>query len=117
MPQYMLLLHEPPADRTAVSPDEIEKVINEYRAWRSRLESEGRIVMGEKLKDESGRDLELNGESVRVVDGPYAEAKEVLGGFFIIRAESYDHAAELSKDCPHLIYGSRIEIRQVDLVD
>ena len=119
MPQFMLLLHEPPSDNSNVSPEEIQKIIGEYSDWRSRLEAEGRMVAGHKLKDEGGRDLSAQGDSgaVRVVDGPYAEAKEVVGGFFILRADDYDEAVEISKSCPHLTYGSHIELRQVDLVD
>jgi hypothetical protein len=51
---------------------------------------------------------------MRVVDGPYSEAKEVLGGYFLVEAADYDAAVELSRDCPHLRYGRRIELRQVD---
>ena len=54
-----------------------------------------------------------NGQ-VRVVDGPYAEAKEVVGGYFLIEAADYDEAVEISKGCPHLKYGGRIELRQID---
>ena len=51
--------------------------------------------------------------TTKVTDGPYAEAREVIGGLFIIEANSYDEIVELSKDCPHLDFGS-IEIREVD---
>ena len=51
---------------------------------------------------------------VRVTDGPYAEVKEVVGGYFLIRASSYDVAVEIARTCPHLRYGGRIEVRQVD---
>jgi hypothetical protein len=49
------------------------------------------------------------------VDGPYAEAKEVVGGYFIVEADGYDDAVALCRDCPHLAYG-RIEVRQLDRV-
>lgn len=118
MPQFMLILHEPPSGDTEVSPEEIQRIVGEYSAWRSRLESEGRLVAGNKLKDEGGRELSSpRAEEVRVIDGPYAETKEVVSGFFILRADDYDHAVEISKSCPHLIYGSRIEIRQLEYVD
>jgi hypothetical protein len=48
------------------------------------------------------------------VDGPYAEAKEVVGGYYQIEAESYAEAIELCEDHPHLKYGGRIEVREVD---
>jgi hypothetical protein len=51
---------------------------------------------------------------VRVTDGPFSEAKEVLGGYFLITAASYDEAVRRAGDCPHLEYGGTIEVRQVD---
>jgi hypothetical protein len=49
---------------------------------------------------------------LKITDGPYAEAREVMGGLFVIEAASYDDVVELSKDCPHLEFGS-IEVREV----
>ncbi len=49
------------------------------------------------------------------VDGPYSETKEVLGGFFLISAESYDDAIQICRDCPHLRFGGTIELRQIEL--
>jgi len=46
------------------------------------------------------------------MDGPYTETKEIVGGYFLIEADSYDHAIELSRDCPHFDFGS-IEIREL----
>jgi len=114
MAQFMLLLHDDPADFADVSPAEIQRIIGEYTAWRERLEAEGRLVGGRKLKDEGGRHMRRVGGEVRVVDGPYAEAKEVLGGYFEIEAADYDEAIAISRECPHLRYGGRIELRQVD---
>ena len=49
------------------------------------------------------------------VDGPYAEAKEVVGGIFVVRAANYDEAIRLASDCPHLAFG-RIDVRQIDFM-
>ena len=114
MAQFMLLLHESPTDFSNFSPEEIQRVIGEYTAWRLKLQEEGKLAGGLKLKDEGGRALSLRNGQVRLVDGPYAEAKEVVGGYFLIEAADYDDAVEISKGCPHLKYGSRIELREVD---
>jgi len=116
MAEFMLLLHENPADFSSLSAEDIQKVIGEYAAWRSKLEGEGKLVSSQKLKDEGGRDLTSTGGQVRVVDGPYAEAKEVIGGYFSIQAADYDEAIAISKECPHLKYGGRIELREIDQV-
>ena len=52
--------------------------------------------------------------SLRVTDGPFAEAKEVIGGYFTIEAADYNEAVEICSDCPHLTYGGRIELREVE---
>ena len=49
----------------------------------------------------------------KVTDGPYAEAREVIGGLFILEAGNYDEAVTLCQDCPHLDFGT-IEIREVE---
>lgn len=116
MAQFVLLLHERPADFSNVSAEEIQAIVSEYVAWRKKLEAEGRLVAGQKLKDEGGRHLSARDGEVRVVDGPYAEAKEVMGGYFIIEAANYDEAIDVSKGCPHLKFGGRIELREVDPV-
>jgi hypothetical protein len=110
----MLLLHDDPAGFADRSPDEIQRIIGEYIAWRQRLESNGKFLGGEKLRDEGGRHLSLGGSAVRIVDGPYTEAKEIVGGYFLIDAASYEEAATLCCDCPHLKYGRRIELREID---
>lgn len=112
MPKYVLLLHEEPNTNTDLSADEIQKVIAEYVAWRRAIANQ--VVDGQKLTDEGGRILTGQAAALRVVDGPYSEAKEVLGGFFVISAGNYDEAVKIASSCPHLKYGRRIEVRQID---
>jgi hypothetical protein len=71
---------------------------------------------GDKLTDEPGKVVRRRDGQVRVTDGPYSETKEVLDGYYIIEAASYDQAIERSWDCPHLEYGGTIEVRQVDMI-
>ncbi len=118
MPQFMLLLHDDVARLDAeASPAEIQAIIAEYEAWREAVQADGNMLGGHKLKDEFGQSLVGGGDGVRVVDGPFTESKELIGGLFIIKADDYEQAVEISKTCPHLKHGSRIEVRQIDLVD
>jgi hypothetical protein len=114
MAQFMLLLHEHPADFANVTMEEIQAIIEEYTAWRDQIAAAGRFVASHKLQDEGGRHLKLHDDQLRVVDGPYAEAKEVMGGYYIVSSADYDEAVEVSKSCPHLKYGGWIELRQID---
>jgi hypothetical protein len=114
MPNYLLLLHEKPSDFSGLSADAIQAVIAEYVAWSQKIAGKGKLVGGQKLKDEGGKRLTGYREEFRSTDGPFAEAKEVIGGIFTIDAGSYDEAVEISKDCPHLKYGGWIEVREVE---
>lgn len=117
MPQYMLILHEEPMDYSQMSPEDIEAVIREYIGWSQAVEAKGKYVGGQKLRDDGGRHLNGFGSEFRVTDGPYAEAKEIIGGFFTISAADYEEAVEISADCPHLKYGGRIELREIQPTD
>lgn len=114
MPNYILLLHEQPTDFSQLPAEQIQAVISEYVAWSKKIEADGKYVGGQKLKDEGGKRLSGFNGDFRVTDGPYTEAKEVIGGFFTISAASYNEAVEISKDCPHLKYGGRIELREIE---
>jgi hypothetical protein len=113
MPSYMLLLHNDPAIWQKMSPEELQKAIQKFFAWREKLRAQ-KILMGSaKLRDEAGRVIRGPGQP-RVTDGPYAETREVLGGYFTIEAHNYDAAVAQCRDCPHLEYGGTIEVREVE---
>ena len=108
MPQFVLMLRDSGAFPTDISPEEIQQILERYGAWSARLQASG-----QKLKDGEGRVLARKESGLSIVDGPYAETREVLGGYFLINAADYDEAVRLSEDCPHLDFGS-IEIREVE---
>jgi len=115
MDNYILLLHESPSFGKDLGPEEIQAIIARYRAWRQKSIDAGRLAGGQKLEDGTARIMKGEGSQLRVTDGPYSETKDVIGGFFMIKASSYEDAVEWSKDCPHLSYGT-IEIRKVETV-
>ena len=117
MAQYMLLLHETAGDFAELSAEDIQQIISEYVAWSNSLAEQGKMVGGEKLKDQGGKNLTMQNGSLRVTDGPFAESKEVIGGYFTIAADNYDEAVELAGTCPHLKYGGRIELREVETTE
>lgn len=112
MPNYMLLLHDAGELPSDISPEDIQKIIQRYVAWRQKVEQGGRKVEGHKLVDGQGRVLRGQG-SATVTDGPYAEAREVIGGLFIVDARDYDEVVGLCADHPHLDFGA-IEIREIE---
>ncbi|HEV3164055.1 MAG TPA: YciI family protein [Isosphaeraceae bacterium] len=113
MAKFMLILHETPGNHQDTSPEEMQRIFEKYQAWMEKIRSTGQFVVSDKLKEEGGKVLTSQKGKLSIVDGPYSEAREVVGGYFTLRAASYEEAIELVRDCPHLNYG-RIEIRQTD---
>jgi hypothetical protein len=96
---------------TSASPEQMQKTMEKWVAWFKDLGANGHI------KD-PGNPLEHTGKVVRgkqkiVNDGPYAEAKDVVGGYIVVEATDLDHAVELSKGCPILEAGGSVEVRPV----
>ena len=116
MPQYMLLLHERPADAATVSPAEMKEIVARYKAWAQELAARGQLAGGEKLADDGGRVLQLQDGRPVAHDGPYAEAHDVVGGTFTIVADDDAAAEAIAAGCPHLRGRNWIELRRVDPV-
>lgn len=113
MPNYILFLHEDDGQFASQPQDEMMRIIKEYGAWANEMREKKRFAGGEKLTDDAGKVLRGKAGKVIVTDGPYAESKEIVGGFFTITAKDYAEACEIAKGCPHLKYGGRIEVRQI----
>ena len=115
MTDYMLLLRDEPSTFADLAPEAMQEIIARYSAWAESLGEAGALVHSEKLADGEGRVLRRHDGATRVIDGPFVETKEIVGGFFVLRAESFDAAVEIAEGCPHVEYGS-IEIRRIDAV-
>jgi len=116
MPKYMLILRsDVTKDYSALTPSDFEQILGEYQAWGENLASQGRLHLGRKLTDEGGRVTTPEGNKVTVKDGPYVETKEVVGGVYVISADSYDHAVKLCEGHPNYRFGS-IEVREIDFM-
>jgi hypothetical protein len=113
MAKFMLILNSTPGLWKNLSPEEMQQKVQKYQAWAAKIRSSGRHVSSEKLAEEGGKTLRLQKDRLSIVDGPYTEAKEVVGGYFLFRAADYDEAIELTRDCPFLEDGT-IVIRQTD---
>jgi hypothetical protein len=100
---------------TAATPDQMQKTMKKWAAWFKELAASGHLK-------NPGHPLEHTGKVVagktRVVnDGPYAEAKDVVGGFILIEARDLDHAAALAMECPILEVGGSVEVRPIERMD
>ena len=115
MSNFILLLHRPVnRARPAMDAGAFTEVTREYMAWADRMRDEGHLKAGNRLTDDAGKIMRTAGGRVSTTDGPYPESKEVVGGFFMLSARDYAEACRLAESCPHVKYGSYIEVRQVD---
>jgi hypothetical protein len=117
MAQYVLLLRDKGEyPRPGMSPEEMQKVFERYRSWADNIQARGKLSGGQKLRSGAGRVMKRNGTGkVSITDGPFTEAKEILGGYFIVEANDYDEVLSLASDCPHLDFGT-IEIREIEFM-
>lgn len=106
-----LLLFRVNEDSSSLSPEEIQTMIGKFLAWHARLTEEGKVIEARPL----ARPAKIvSGKGGRVVaDGPFAESKEAINGFFLISANSMDEAVAIAQGCPGLEGGMKVEVRPV----
>jgi hypothetical protein len=114
MSTFMLLLADDPTEYTTLSPAEMQAVIARYAAWSTALAQQGKMKGGHKLRDEGGRVLRQEQGKIVVRDGPYAEVREVVSGYFLIDAASYEEAVAIAHSCPHAQSRGSITVREIE---
>jgi len=113
MTQFILLLRGGYEAYEGFTPEQVQQAIQKYRTWSHNLKARGALVGALKLRDEGGHRLEIqNGQLV--VDGPFAETKETIAGYFVIRAADYAAACAIAKECPVLADGGSVEVREIE---
>ena len=113
MSQYLLLLHGSNGTSTDMSPEQLQHMLQRYAAWAGALHQQGRLRGGEKLRDDGGRGLRAERGEI-VVDGPFVETKETIGGYFVVEAADYAEAIEIARGCPALRDGGSVELREIE---
>lgn len=99
--RYMLLIVEPPGQRATRSRAEGEAAYASMQEFGETLRQRGQLVAVESLASHSKASrVQRNGSQVSVVDGPFAEAKEMVGGFFMIDVGSREEALAIAAQCP-----------------
>lgn len=94
-----------------LSAEETQKVASQWMAWFHRLTEQGKAVAGNPLEREGKI---VSGKNGRVVaDGPFAESKEAIAGYFLLKVKNLDEALAIAKECPGLAHGAAVEVRPV----
>ncbi len=93
-----------------LDPEDVQRISRQWMNWFERLSAQGKVLAGSPLEPE-GRIVGKNGRIV--ADGPFAESKEAIGGYFLLRVSTFEEALAIAKECPGLSYGAEVEVRPV----
>jgi hypothetical protein len=106
--KYLCLHRRVPGERQQPSPAQMQEMQTVFNTWKEKFKA-SILDMGRGLKP-GGKVLTASG----VTDGPFTDAKEVVGGYMLVSAESFDRALKVARESPGLMMpGSSIEIREV----
>lgn len=106
--EYMLLFRGYEWDKN-LSPEELQKVMGDFMGWFERLKAQGKCKAGQPLE----REGKVISAKKGISDGPFAESKEAVGGYFLLTVPTFDEAVAIAKECPTLKYGCVLEVRPV----
>ena len=109
MKTYLILLREDIQAMNTMTEEEAMAEIGMYQKWVDELTQTGNHVSSEPLTT----DGYMVSEDQVVSNGPFIEAKDAIGGYFIIKANDDDQAIEISKSCPLVMKGGEVELRQI----
>jgi hypothetical protein len=111
--QYVLLIYDDEQLWAGMSDEERGKVMQEYFAYTNDLRESGKFVDGAPLQPtQTAKSVRSRNGSPAITDGPFAETKEQLGGFYLIEADSDDEALDWAAKIPSARFGT-IEVRPV----
>ena len=115
MAQYMLLLHQGPGNMADLPREKMMEVVKRYYTWSTTMREKGKLVGGEKLAAGGVRHITVKDGKPVASDGPYAEAKDVIGGYWLIEARDDAEADAIARDCPHLWNPTNwVELRPIE---
>src|SRR5579871_964263 len=97
------------------SPEEGQQIMQKWFAWFKDLGAKGQVANSGQPLEPAGKVIE--GTAKSITDGPYAEAKDLVGGYSVIKAKDLAEAAEIAKGCPILERGGKVEVRPVMQID
>ena len=103
-----------PYEKLDLSPEDLQNRMGKWFAWGNKMGEAGILHGGEALKAEAKR---VEGPNRTITDGPFAESKELVGGFYIVEAESYDAVVKIAEDYPDYDLDGGVEIREIQVFE
>lgn len=109
MNEFVIIIHRDLKSKNASpSPEQMQQAIKPFQDWIGGIAAQNKLVAPPKRWDLDGRVVKQDNV---VVNGPYAEIKESVGGLILIKAADYDEAVEIAKGCPIIKAGAIVEVR------
>lgn len=101
-------------EELGLSPEELQSRMGKWFAWGNKMETAGILRGGEALISNIKR---VSGPDKIITDGPFAESKEIIGGYYTVRANTSDEVVKIAEDYPDYDLGGTVEIREVMVFD
>jgi hypothetical protein len=109
MTEFMLIFRNDYNPSFKPSPEQMQASIKQWQDWIGGIAAQGKFLSTNRLGFE-GKTLKPNNV---IADGPYAEVKEIVGGYILVKAINIDEAMKLAEGCPILNIGGHVEVRNV----
>jgi hypothetical protein len=109
MKEFMLIFRMTPSVDFKPTPEQMQEGIKHWQDWIGGIAAQGKFSSTNQLGF-TGKTLKADGV---ITDGPYAEVKEIVGGYIIVKATDIDDAINLAKGCPILHVGGHVEAREI----
>jgi hypothetical protein len=110
MKEFVLIFRNSDDPHFKPSPEQMQEVVTTWMNWMGSIAAQNKIAnSGNRLSVSNAKTVRPN----TVTDGPYAEIKEFINGYIVVKTENIDDAVALAKDCPILQIGGNVEVRAV----
>jgi hypothetical protein len=109
MKEFMMIFRMAPMGDFQPTPEQMQESIKHWQDWIGSIAAQGKFVSTNQLGF-TGKTLKPGGV---VTDGPYAEVKEIVGGYIIVKTNDIDEAVKLAEGCPILFVGGHVEVRDI----
>ena len=106
----MMLFHSEPNPDFNPTPEQIQEEVKAWQEWIGGIGAQGKLKNPGDALGFQGKTMHADGS---ITDGPYAELKEIVGGYIVVSAENVEEAIALGKGCPVLTSGGKVEVRDI----
>lgn len=111
--RYMILIYSEESSWADVSPERIGEIMGAYNAYTDKLRTAGVYVAGDELNVVATAKSIRGADGSQVVDGPFVDTKEALGGYYLIDCASEGEALKWARQCPVTMHGGGVELRPI----